>query len=163
MATSENTQYIYFTYTLWGAIVGCEVAQLQKLFFSENPLVYMLFIWHSGRIMKPTWKWYFWPFLCLKIAFFCHFCPNLPTKCQFLNGRHNFFCICRLARLKINIRGLLLYFQKNKKFLKLVNFTVLQCPTKKCKNTLFLTFLTLLPKARFFENEVAQLQNFFIF
>ena len=25
--------YIYFIYTLWGAIVGCEVAQLQKKFF----------------------------------------------------------------------------------------------------------------------------------
>ena len=33
LATSKNTQYIYFIYTLWGAIVGSEVAQLQKQFF----------------------------------------------------------------------------------------------------------------------------------
>ena len=33
LATSENMQYIYFIYTLWGAIVGSEVAQLQKKFF----------------------------------------------------------------------------------------------------------------------------------
>ena len=33
LETSKNTQYIYFIYTLWGAIVGGEVAQLQKKFF----------------------------------------------------------------------------------------------------------------------------------
>ena len=82
----------------------------------------MLYIWHSGRIMKPARKWYFWPFLCPKIAFLVSFAQICPKIVLFLNGRHNFFCICRLARLKIYVRGLLLYFQKNKKFLKLANF-----------------------------------------
>ena len=127
LATSKNTQYIYFTYTLWGAIVGSEVSQLQKKVFSENSLVFMLYIWHSGCFMKPTHKLYFWPFLYPKIAFFVTFAQK---KCEFLNGRHNFFCICRLTRLKIHVRGLLLYFQKNKKFLKLANFSRTCTPLK---------------------------------
>ena len=61
---------------------------------------------------------------------FCHFCPNVPKKGEDLNGRHNFFCICRLARLNIHVRGLLLYFQKNKKFLKLANFSGTCTPLK---------------------------------
>ena len=61
---------------------------------------------------------------------FCHVCPNVPKKREDLNGRHNFFCICRLARLKIYVRGLLLYFHKNKKFLKLVNFSRTCTPLK---------------------------------
>ena len=61
---------------------------------------------------------------------FCHFCPNVPQKREDLGGRHNFFCICRLARLKIHVRGLLLYFQKNKKFLKLANFSRTCTPLK---------------------------------
>ena len=65
-----------------------------------------------------------------KNRIFCHFCPNLPKKYDNLNGRHNFFCICRLARLKILVRGLLLYFQKNKKFLKLANFSGTCAPLK---------------------------------
>ena len=76
----------------------------------------MLYIWHSGCFMKPTHKWYFWPFLYPKIAFFVIFAQICPKKYEFLNGRHNFFCICRLAKLKIHVRGLLLYFQKNKNF-----------------------------------------------
>ena len=90
----------------------------------------MLYIWHSGCFMKPTHKWYFWPFLYPTIAFFVIFCPNLPKKYDNLNGRHNFFCICHLARLKIHVRGLLLYFQKNKNFLKLVNFSGTCAPLK---------------------------------
>ena len=54
---------------------------------------------------------------------FGHFCPNVPKNCDNLNGRHNFFCICRFARLKIFVRGLLLYFQKIQKNLTLVNFS----------------------------------------
>ena len=43
LATSKNTQYIYFIYTLWGTIVGGEVAQLQKFsFFWEFTSVYAL-------------------------------------------------------------------------------------------------------------------------
>ena len=53
---------------------------------------------------------------------FCYFCSNLFKKCDNLNGRYNFFCICCLARLNIYVGRLLLYFQKNKKFLKLGNF-----------------------------------------
>ena len=40
----------------------------------------MLHIWHSGCFMKPTHKWYFWPFLYPKIAFFVIFaqiCPKI--------------------------------------------------------------------------------------
>jgi hypothetical protein len=57
-------------------------------------------------------------------------CPNVPKKREDWGGRHNFFCICRLARLKIHVRGLLLYFQKNKKFLKLPNFSRTCTPLK---------------------------------
>ena len=114
--------YIFYIYALrdYSGWWSCPTS---KIFFSENSLVYMLYIWHNGRIMKPSRKWYFWSFLCPKIAFFVIFAQMCPKKGEDLNGRHNFFCICRLARLKIYVRGLLLYFQKNKKFLKLTNFS----------------------------------------
>ena len=38
----------------------------------------MLYIWHSGCIMKPAQKWYFWSFLCPKIAFFVIFAQMWP-------------------------------------------------------------------------------------
>ena len=103
--------------------MGSEVAQLQKKNFSENSLVLMLYIWNSGRIMKPARQIIFLIIFMPENLIFCHFCPNVPKKREDLNGRHNFFCICRLARLKIYVRGLLLYFQQKKNFLKLANFS----------------------------------------
>ena len=91
--------YIFYIYALRG-YSGWWSCPTSKIFFSENSLVYMLYIWHSGRIMKPTQKWYFWPFLCPKIAFLVIFAQICPKIVLFLNGQHNFFCICGLARLK---------------------------------------------------------------
>ena len=107
----KYAKYIFYIYALRG-YSGWWSCPTSKIFFSENSLVYMLYIWHSGCIMKLARKWYFWP----ENRIFCHFCPNVPKKREDLNGRHNFFCICRLARLKIHVRGLLLYFQKKNFF-----------------------------------------------
>ena len=102
-----------------------------------------------------------------KIAFFVIFAQICLKKGQFLNGRHNFFCICRLARLKIHVRGLLLYFQKNKKILKLANFSGTCTPLKieNHEKKLYLQFFFMVFD---FEGctgptEVGQLQKFFIF
>ena len=43
----------------------------------------MLYIWHSGCFMKPTHKWYFWPFLYPKIAFFVIFAQICPKNMNF--------------------------------------------------------------------------------
>ena len=64
--------YIFYIYALRG-YSGWWNCPTSKKNFSENSLVHMLYIWHSGRIMKPARKWYFWSFLCPKIANFLFF------------------------------------------------------------------------------------------
>ena len=67
--------YIHFKGLYW----VLKLPNFKKL-FSDNLLVYMLYIWHSGRIMKPARKWYFWLFLCPKIAFFVSFAQISPKN-----------------------------------------------------------------------------------
>jgi hypothetical protein len=55
LVNSENTIYMLYIYALRG-YSGYEVAQLQKNNFSENSLMYMLYIWHGGCFMKRTQK-----------------------------------------------------------------------------------------------------------
>ena len=139
------------------------VAPTSKKNFSENSLVLMLYIWHSGCFMKPTHKRYFWPFLYPKIAFFVIFAQICPKNMIFLNGRHNFFCICRLAKLKIYVRGLLLYFQKNKQFLKLANFSGTYTPLKIENPEKKIFFRVFDFEGCTGPTEVGQLQKLFIF
>ena len=99
-----------------------KLPNFKKSFFGEFTSVYALHLaWWLFH--ETNSKMIFLTILMPENRIFGHFCPNLPKKCQFLNGRHNFLCVCRFARLKIYVRGLLLYFEKIKNNLKLVNFS----------------------------------------
>jgi len=71
--------YIFYIYALTRSN-GWWSCPTSKKVFSENLLVYMIYIWHSARIMKPARKWYFWPFLCPKIAFLVSFAQIGPKN-----------------------------------------------------------------------------------
>ena len=94
--------------------MGSEVAQLQK-FFSEHSLVYMLYIWHSGCIMKPTRKWYFLPFLCLKIVFVVIFAQICPKSVKIWMVDITFFVFVVSRDWRYMLEGYYYTFKKLKK------------------------------------------------
>ena len=99
-----------------------KLPNFKKNFFWEPTSVYAFHL-TQWSYHQTNLKMIFLSIFMFENYIFCYFCSNLFKKCDNLNGRYNFFCICCLARLNIYVRRLLLYFQKNKKFLKLANFS----------------------------------------
>ena len=113
----------------------------------------MLYIWHSGYFMKPTHKWYFWPFLYQKIAFFVIFAQICPKNMYFWMVDITFFVFVVSRDWRYMLEFYYYTFKKikkfwswptsvgpvhpsksktmKKKFLKLGNFTTHYSPSKR--------------------------------
>ena len=76
----------------------------------------MLYIWHSGRIMKPARKWYFWSFLCPKIAFFVIFAQMCPKKGKIWAVDITFFVFVVSRHWRYMLEGYYYSFKKIKNF-----------------------------------------------
>ena len=136
-----------------------KLPNFKKSFFWEFTSVYALHLaWSLFHETNP--KMIFLTICMPKNRIFCHFCPNLPKKGAFWGDRHNFFCICRFARLMLYVKGLLLYFQKQKIKLKLVNFSTHYSPLKRIYKTyIFCIFWS----CKNFKMKLPNFNFFFIF
>ena len=111
----KYAKYIFYIYALRG-YSGWWSCPTSKNFFSENSLVYMLYIWHSGCIMKLARKWYFWSFLCPKISFFVIFAQMCPKKGKIWMVDITFFVFVVSRDWRYMLEGYYYTFKKIKNF-----------------------------------------------
>ena len=139
----KYAKYIFYIYALRG-YSGWWSCPTSKNFFSENSLVYMLYIWHSGCIMKTARKWYFWSFLCPKIAFFVIFAQMCPKKGRIWMVDITFFVFVVSRDWRYMLEGYYYTFKKTNFFLKLANFsrtcTILKIENHEKKYFFFMVF-----------------------
>ena len=124
----------------------------------------MLYIWHSGRIMKPARKWYFWSFLCPKIAFFVIFAQMCPKKGKIWTVDITFFVFVVSRHWRYMLEGYYYSFKKIKNFWSWPTSVgpVHPSKSKTMKKIFFFSWFSIL-RVCTGPTEVGQLQKFFIF
>ena len=135
LATSKNTKYIYFIYTLWGAIVGSEVAQLQIFFHFLKLLRLLSNIYFEAREgIKTRWDTPIWIWVP-RIANFCtrkrsqllglrDIYGSILTK----NRRKCVYLAAFWPQKKMCIYGTILISKKNPKCVYVASFWHLKPP-----------------------------------
>ena len=156
-------RYIYFTYEAYGPIGGKQTKWWKKFFSRELPrtsrYLSRIMVVLSFLVIDPVFSPKKWVKI-VKNRYFCQFRPKNGTFGYIPISQRVFICSWNVEyMLEVIVKSI----QKMKNFWSWATSLPYSPLPKIAKMPYFWLFWHYCQKSRFFENEVAQLQNFLIF